>query len=173
MARGLLTVAAVKARCDIDPITGCWNWTGATHRSGTPSIYTIDYGRADKRTMSGPVAMWNIAHNESPGDWTVFRRCMNCACLNPVHLARAKTRAELGLHITRSGKHKGTNLEQRYASLKRAREARGQTPIPRESVLAIRAAVGESTASLAERHSICLSSVIKIRAGKMHAGVTA
>lgn len=172
MTRGLLTVEAVKARCTIDPAMHCWIWQGAKgSKDGNPRIYTFDHEIGDKRTMSGPKAMWNIAHQEAPPKWKplVYRCCGNPLCLNPAHLRTAKDKAEIGLHIRRSGQRVGNATEARRANQRLAMAASGITPTSPDVVRAIRAADKSVTGeALAAKFSMSRTAVSRIRRGQSH-----
>lgn len=165
------TVADLRARCDIDLRMHCWLWRGAVHsRSGLPILHTFDHARGEKRTMSGPVAAWNIGHQAAPARGRiVFRACCQTLCLNPAHLREARSRAEIGEHIRRSGVRKGLHLEARRESLKLAHQALGRTLTPPDIVRAIRAApAGTTGRALAALHRLSRSCVSRIRRGETH-----
>ena len=170
--RGVLTIADVRARCKVD-LGGCWHWLGAKAVDGTPRIWTLDYARCEKRAMSGPKAIWNIAHGCAPTPgFLAFRRCMTTDCVNPVHIALARSKAEMGAHAARFGKRKGTNLEQRRASIEKAWAANGTILTPPELVRMIRAAPKEvKNTELAERLHMKHNTISKIRLGKSHRDV--
>lgn len=172
---GLATVADVRARCIVDPVTGCWNWQGGTSLHGDPRLWAFCHRKGDKRCMTGPLAMWNIAHGASPTPgYLVFRRCVNMLCLNPVHLGTAKTKADIGLHIQRAGTRKGTCLEQRRANLAKAQAVTGHTATAPEKVARIRSAdKSETCLALAAELGISKSAVSRIRRGDRIAGASA
>lgn len=167
--RGVTKVADLRARSIIDPQTGCWHWQGAKS-AGVPRIHTFDHELGEKRSMSGPKAVWNIAHGEAPGPaFLVFRRCVCSDCVNPVHMARALSKAEIGRHVGLTNARKGTSLPQRQANIRKAWEATGITVTPPEVVRAIRAAGKEQTStSLAAVHGIAHQTVSLIRRGQSH-----
>lgn len=97
--RGFATIEDLKRRSVVDPVTHCWHWQGAKAvTDGIPRIHAFDHQRGEKRTMSGPRAVWNIAHNESPRA-LVYRGCQTTDCVNPAHHRQAWTAAEIGQHI--------------------------------------------------------------------------
>lgn len=168
MKRGIATVEHVKARCEIDASTRCWNWLGAACPDGTPKLHTFDHARMCKRTMNGPLALWNIAHGDAPPSWAerVFRRCGNRRCMNPVHLGLARNAAEIGEHQRRAGYRKGTHLEQRRAAIAKGHAAQGIVATPTAVVLAIRAADPQTTSrALARLHGLSDQVVSRIRRG--------
>ena len=173
-ARGLLTIEQLKARCTVDPATHCWLWQGATS-NGVPRIHTLDYGRAEKRVMSGPLAAWHIAYNAPPRPGClVFRGCQHVLCLNPVHLRQARDRAEIGLHIRRLGSRIGTALESRRANILRAHAANGVRVTPPEKVLAVRAAdLAMTSRAVAAMVGLGYSVTCAIRTGKTRSSVVA
>ena len=168
--RGLLTVAALRARCTVDGATHCWLWQGACSTDGSPRLHTFDHARGDKRSMSGPKAVWNIAHAEAPPlGKLVFRGCGQRACLNPAHLRLARTKAEIGEHWRRAGWRVGTALEARRANVRLAQAAAGVVPTDPAVVRAVRAAPQTvSSVELARLHGIAPQTVSRIRRGKSH-----
>lgn len=171
----IVTIAQLRERCVVDPVTRCWNWTGARNSSrnggrGIPTLFAFDHRRGEKRTMSGPLAAWNIAHGESPRlGWLVFRACCNNDCLNPVHLSQARTRADIGRHVAIVGKRKGNNVEARRANIRKAWAVTGVVPTAPEIVLAIRAAPQDITGTaLAQQYGMSQTTVSRIRLGQSH-----
>lgn len=167
----ITTIEELKARCDVDPTTGCWHWRGAlTGKNRLPAIHAYDHALGDKRTMSGPRAVWNIAHGEAPRlGWLVFRRCVNHICLNPVHLGQARSRKEIGEHVRLSHVFRGTNIEANRKNLTLAWAARGIEVTPADVVREIRAADASVPGiALAARFGILPQTVSRIRRGKSH-----
>lgn len=166
-------IAALRSRCKVDHATGCWEWLGATSSDGVPRLHTFDHKRGEKRTMSGPKAAWNVAHQRAPLDgWIVGRRCGNRLCMCPVHLAEFRSQAALGEHIRRAGWRVGTHVEQRRASQRLAALASGKAPTPEHVVRAIRCAPMSIPASeLARLYGIAHQTASRIRRGQSHRGV--
>ncbi len=170
-----LTISDLRAKSKIDPQPGgCWHWQGARSKiDGLPRIWTLDYERMEKRVISGPKAIWNIAHGAKPNG-IVYRRCGCADCVNPVHIGIARDMKEIGAHISRSGRRKGTNMEQRRAAAAKGRAAQGQRVIPDAVVIAIRNAPASVTsAELAALHKIDHSHTCRIRRGTARAMVAA
>lgn len=167
--RGITKIADLRARSTVDPVTGCWHWQGAKSTDGTPRIHAFDHDRGEKLTLSGPKAVWNIAHGESPAPGLAFRACVCTDCVNPVHMRKAQDKAEIGLHIRRSGRRKGTAVEARRVNIAKAQVATGRVPTPTEKVLAIRSAPETVTnRSLARQLALSEQVVSKIRRGQAH-----
>lgn len=170
---GLATVDDVRARCVINPATHCWEWQGARQfrtdaSKGQPVMHAFDHARGEKRTMSGPAAVWNIAHGRAPlPGYKVFRACCSTTCVNPAHLREVKTQAEIGLHQRRAGVLKGRPMtEAGRAVLRKAHEAAGILYVADEKVAAIRSAPAEVTGrELAQRLGISEQTVSRIRRG--------
>lgn len=165
---GMTTVADVRARCNVDPVTNCWIWHGGMRkRDGVqqPAMHAFDHERGEKRTMTGPRAVWNIAHGAAPlPGYVVFRACCNRLCLNPVHLREAKTLADVGRHRRLSGVLKGNNTEARRANLRKAQAAAGVVVTPQHIVDAIQQAPKTITGqALARQFELSVSSVSRIR----------
>ena len=173
MKRGVLTVADLRDRSRIDPVSGCWHWLGAKATDGTPRIWTLDYDRVEKKSISGPRAVFQISHGCAPRQgWIAFRRCVTTDCVNPVHVDQARDKRAVGEHIRLSGRRKGTAVESRRANLLKAHAANGITPTPREVVLACRAAADSVTnKALGELYGIDHTTVSRIRLGQSHRGV--
>lgn len=172
----ITTVAQLKARCIVDPSTHCWAWTGATSGHGRlrmPTLWAFDHARCEKRTMTGPLAAWNIAHGAAPlPGWRVFRTCGHTACLNPAHLREARSAAEIGQHIRRAGTRKGLNVEANRENIRAAWAATGIVPTAPHVVRAIRAADGSVTGrALAAQFGVSKQTVSRIRNGLSHRGV--
>lgn len=172
----MLTLDDLRRRCVIDPITNCWHWQGAKSVvDGVPRLYTFDHARCEKRTMSGPVAAWNIAHQRAPlPGWKVYRCCGTTDCLAPYHLREVRNTKEMGRLIAASGRRKGAKSEAVLAAAARGRAAQGIVETPREIVLQIRAAPLEiSGAELARQLGIPKYTVSRIRRGESFKGVVA
>lgn len=167
------TVDALRERCTVNHGTGCWTWTGATSSDGVPRLHTFDHDRGEKRTMSGPKAAWNIAHQRAPlPGWIIARRCGNRLCLCPVHLGEFRDKAALGEHIRRAGWRVGTHVEKRRESQRKACVASGKPPTPEHIVRAIRQADPSMTSvALAVMHGIAHQTASRIRRGDSHKGV--
>jgi hypothetical protein len=173
--RGMTTVQALRARSTVDPYDRnpydpCWHWTGAKAVDGTPRMWTVDHDRAEKRSISGPKAVWNISRGRGTGQYFAYRTCVACDCVNPSHHALAASKAEIGAHIKRMGSRKGTAVPQRRENAKLAHAARGIVPVSPEVVRAARAWVGTNVA-FAELHGISHTTVSRIRRGDSHRGV--
>lgn len=91
----VLTVTDLFKRSTREPGSGCWNWGGGTTGNGSVSIYTLDYTRGEKRSMSACSAVWNITHGKGvPEGVTLYRCCANRRCVNPDHVMPAKSLSE-------------------------------------------------------------------------------
>lgn len=167
MKRGMLTIDQLKARCVVDQASHCWLWQGATS-GGQPKLWTLDYGRIEKRVMPGPLAAWHISRQAPPLDGhLVFRCCGNRLCLNPAHLREMASRAAIGLHIRRARSLVGTHVQVRRQNIRAAWAARGMVPTPLEVVRAIRAAPKQVTGrSLARQFGLSDQTVSRIRRGQ-------
>lgn len=169
---GLITsTAQLKARCTVDPATHCWLWTGATNgKWHLPAIWAFDHARGEKRTMTGPLAAWNIAFGEAPrAGHLVFRGCCKSLCLNPAHLRLARSKAEIGAHQRLAGSRKGAHVHIRRENMRAAWQATGTLPTPPEVVRHIRSADASTTGrALAAQFGIAQTTVSRIRLGQSH-----
>lgn len=167
------TLDEMKARCIVDAVTRCWIWQGATNRDGQPRVYCPDYERMEMRTMSGPKAAWNLAHDKPPRPgWMVHRSCGTKLCLNPVHLAQARNLQEIGEHVRRSGVRKGKRSPAQIAWSKiaaRTHLALTSPATPSHIVAAIRLAdPAMSNHAVAALHGVKHWTVSRIRRGDRH-----
>lgn len=174
MKRGIRTIADIRERCKVDPVSLCWVWQGATS-GGQPKMHVYCHEHGDKRTQQGTRAAWTLAHGTPPpAGALVFRRCGNPLCLNPVHLGLARSLADIGLHVRRSGKLLGSAVDARRANAARGRAAQGIVDTPPEIVRAIRAAGHEVTGrALSRQFGVTESTVSKIRLGLTYREVLA
>lgn len=144
--RGIATVDDLRAWSVVDPATHCWIWQKPMAPSGPPRIHTFCHRHGDKRVMSGPAAVWNIAHGDAPSG-IVYRPCWRRECVNPAHHRMARDTAEMMRMLAGAGRLRGTSTEQRRANLLLARAAAGIVDTPPELVAQVRAAGGTETGS--------------------------
>lgn len=175
MKRGIATVEDLRARSERRPGSDCWWWLGAMACDKvSPRIWTLDYELVDKRTMTGPQAVWNISRGEGLHGWLAYMRCVNSSCVNPVHVGKARSRVEIGAHIARHGKRKGRNTEAQRGNIRKAWQAAGITPTAPEVVAAIRAEPSSLTnIALAAKYGLGHTTVSRIRRGDSHRGAAA
>jgi len=166
MSRGILRVQDLYARSERRPGSSCWWWAGR-------AIWTIDYGRAEKRVMSAPLAVYHIAFKAPPPDGHVaYMRCMNPMCIRP-ECVTSGTRAQLGAAIAASGRLVGAvPREKKLASLRKARVAAGIVDTPHEIVEALlKAPADETHQAAADRLGINMKTAWYIRTGRRRADV--
>lgn len=171
--RGIATIADIRARCEVDLVTHCWHWLGAmSGRKPAPRLHVLDLRVMEKRTISGPLALWMVAHGTVPNGLP-FRRCLCFDCMNPAHLRVARDKAEIGRHAALSGKWKGKHVEQKRANLAKARAVSGVFETPVHKVLAIRSAPASVTSTeLARSLGLSLQATSRIRRGETRVHVT-
>lgn len=90
--------ARIMARVEIDPVTGCYNWTGPTSgKSGRGAGYPRM--SLDGQTVAVHIVMWTIEHGYIPGKKQLDHVCRNRRCVRPdnkdhVEMVTAKRNAK-------------------------------------------------------------------------------
>lgn len=172
MSRGVLRVQDLYARSERRAGSACWHWLGAKC-DGQPRIWTFDHDRGEKRVMTGPRAVWNIATGSGMGSDKAHMTCVNTECVNPKHVGRFADLAAIGASVARSGKRKGMHLAQRLSAARKGWAARGIVPMPPETIAAIGVAEGTNIA-IGKQFGIAHQLVSRIRiAAREAAGVPA
>jgi hypothetical protein len=67
-------------KCDVDPVTGCWNWK--------MSVQSAGYGQVKISGQSWTThrASWTVHRGPIPFGLDVLHTCDNTRCCNPEHL---------------------------------------------------------------------------------------
>jgi len=144
LKRGIATVEDLRARAVLDPVTLCWHFQGSTVQ-GHPRIWTLDLDAMEKRVLSGPRAVWFIAHGTPLHGLVAYMGCWTADCVCPVHVRRG-TRAQMNAAVARAGLLPDrTGNEVIVAAAARAREAAGHVDTPVEVVRAVRQAAGTAS----------------------------
>lgn len=94
---------------EIDPETGCWNWTRFIHPKTRHGMMGIKYH--DRAIMTYVHRVSYMLHIGDPKDMDVTHRCHNPRCCNPEHL-EAMTRSEA------SKRKKGTSKKRVFEPYK-------------------------------------------------------
>ena len=167
--RGIGSVADLRARSVIDPNTRCWIYQGSLVK-GKPRIWTLNLDTLEKGVLSGPRAVWYIAHGTRLGERVAYMSCMNGACVCPVHV-RAGARGDVNTIMARGGVYRRSEAAKvaNRRNAARARAARGVVDTPEHLVMAVRAAAGTTTqAALARQLGLARSVVSRIVRGVNH-----
>lgn len=152
------TILKLLTRCAIDPITGCWNWTGAKHDSRGYAYASI----AGKQYYVHRLA----AHIHLDMSLTDRKQQANHECDNPGCIRCAPGHIYVGTQ--------GQNLREMFARGRQNRnnyvrgEAHGRSVLTREKVLRIRElrASGEKLAAIAVKVGVKRGSIPDILAGR-------
>jgi hypothetical protein len=70
----------IQNRVSVDPITKCWNWTGAIVAGGYGSI------RINNQLIGAHVFFFWHFKGDIPNDREIDHNCFNTGCVNPDHL---------------------------------------------------------------------------------------
>ena len=112
------------AKRSLDPLTGCWNWTGTTwkspkcdYRKGVITIRAL-------RPSPVPIAKayWLYTRGEIPSGFHVLHHCDNGLCFNPDHLYLG-TQAQNCDDVARRGRR--TNRKLTDAQVREVRAWKG------------------------------------------------
>ena len=69
----------------VDPNTGCWNWTGGRHNQGYGMMGAFRIADQKSIMITAHRASWRIFHGPIT-DPNIIHTCNNPACVNPDHL---------------------------------------------------------------------------------------
>lgn len=170
----ITSIADLRERSARSPADHCWHWLGARSSDGTPRMHVFDYDRGEKRSMSGPKAVFFLAFEKPLKGRLAYRGCFCTDCVNPAHIRTATTKAEIGVKLAALGIRKGVGVEQRRVNLSKAHAATGCIPTERAIVLAIRQAPASVTGeALSRLHGISRQTVSRIRRHESHREICA
>lgn len=82
-------LAAFADRIAVDPITGCWNWTGTLNDKGYGVLKIVGKAWRAHRYI------WTVAEGRIAAGLTLDHRCRNRACVFPVHLEPVTNRVNV------------------------------------------------------------------------------
>ena len=94
------TLAVRLRKYEIDPATGCWNWTGKQNKLGYGCITVEGVGTRAHR------AMYFYLHPSDDKSKVVMHMCDNPRCVNPKHL-KLGTQRENMMDMHSKGRFKG------------------------------------------------------------------
>lgn len=120
--------AKMMASVQIDPVTGCWLWTGPTSGKPEKGKTGRGYGRVtiDGGTMAAHIVMWVIEHGPIPPRKHLDHVCRQRLCINP-----APDHRELVTHKENMRRRDQAN---RIAKLKEITGATGRVPVVCEAL---------------------------------------
>jgi hypothetical protein len=154
--RHVRDLAWLLARVEIDPETGCWNWTGIRNHRG--------YGRYHYTTTDGTVlnasahrlALELALGRPIEADMNGCHRCDNPPCCNAAHLFEGTT-ADNQQDCREKGRARW-----------RAGEEHGMAKLRAADIPLIRVALasGETQRSIAQRFGVSQASISRIKHGK-------
>lgn len=103
-----LTKEIIKANCDFDSKTGCWNWKAASDGSGYGSLRWKGKSQRPHRVV------WELWNGSIPAGLFICHHCDNRSCCNPQHLflgtPRDNTRDGMSKSRMRFGKATSAEL---------------------------------------------------------------
>jgi hypothetical protein len=140
------------AKRDIDPVTGCWNWTGACTLKGYGHFQFE--GRFEKVHR----ASFMFYVGPIPDGLQVCHKCDNPRCFNPEHLF-VGTAADNIADMMRKGRHRSG------AMLGEANHFSKLTTAEVEEIRAAPRFYGSGRA-LAEKYGVSEATICNIRAGR-------
>lgn len=116
---GLRTLEDLRARCTIDPVTGCWAWTGRHWQGGHPALPLA----GGNGSVSLQIALAVILTGQRlPEGRAYLPTCGNVRCLNPAH-RREGPRGELHQLVAANRKPQMLTDEGRARISRAVREA--------------------------------------------------
>lgn len=121
-ADGKTVAERFRARYVVDPVSGCWNWTGGLNGKGYAYIWTGPKRKGDMR-QAYKVA-WEFKFGPIPKGLELHHKCENRKCVNPDHL-------ELTTHKQHQMKHPNVvnNWRVALAAKRRTRKAKVDYPL--------------------------------------------
>lgn len=87
--RADLTIKVPKFWARVDKTPFCWNWTGATDRSGYGTLTYVSAQDGKRHDVAAHRASYMLTHGDIPEGALIDHRCHNKACVNPKHLRPA------------------------------------------------------------------------------------
>ncbi len=166
---GVYCLDDIKARCRIDPVTGCWHWAWGCTTSGVgagirmPAINVPPGVMGPKRmTITGARAAWLMSGRKLSAGMVVWRTCRHDDCVCPAHL-RAGTKAEEGAWLAAQGVLRDDPVR-RAMNIK----ACAAQAVPVETVSRIEAllAAGKSQWAIRKETGVNPSTISKIASGR-------
>jgi hypothetical protein len=169
---GVSSLRDVFLRCTVPEIGGCWNWNAGTVH-GMPYLWTVNLDNGRKCGVTGPRALWYIAHNQPLGERVAWMACGNRRCMFHQHV-RSGTRSEyFQLLASRDESRFGAATEARAEAAARGRAKRGIIDLPEHTVRQVQALSATTrNRDIAAATGISLSAVGRILNGHTYRHIT-
>lgn len=152
-----MELGALRQRCYVDDVTGCWNWRGVGQRA-YPVVWVAN-GAGGGKTMSARIAAWLAAgHAPAPQGKRYVPMCRNVACINPKHTATRTWGEFMAEQAARGTCGTVDNHRARASNARRRRKVS-------DAAAHVLATSREPIKVLAERFGVYPSTVSKYRAG--------
>lgn len=163
-AYGIHSLEDLMARCDVNELTDCWNWTEATFADGTPRITATVAGvRSTFRGRRAALLLAGVVGAKNDRFAIPRYDCDNHRCVNPEHSRWASVK-ESWARLVKSGELK--NLPVRVGQAERINAPRRK--ITPEIIEAIRTS-DETCYELGARFGIAHTTAWKIKTYKTYA----
>ena len=145
-------VMRIKSRVNVNPRTGCWNWTGSFRKDGYGKLLVGSKIDGSRRTVTASRASYETFVGKIPPGMVVCHKCDNPRCVNPDHLFVGTWKDNFDDMVRKGRRHQARGSHIGCSKLTEAVVRRiKQSP--------------KSTKELADRYGVHVSTIQKIKNG--------